>query len=105
MTSNIKELRDRVTALEAQQKEPPKTQADEKKNDSDSDNTKRQAMNNEIQGMKFFRHAFQKRFLTKILKSPWPRVRDLYGISWDFDNIFIYIFHWSFVYNFISEFI
>jgi len=49
VTSNIKELRDRVTALEAQQKEPPKTQADEKKNDSDSDNTKRQAMNNEIQ--------------------------------------------------------
>merc|ERR1719219_405166 len=45
---NIKELRDRVTALEATTKEPPK-RADEKK-DMDSDNIKRQAMNNEIQG-------------------------------------------------------
>ena len=31
VTSNIKELRDRVTALEAKTKEPPKTTADEKK--------------------------------------------------------------------------
>ena len=52
MTSNIKELRDRVTALEAKQKEPPK-RADEKKDDSDNDNTNRQTMNNEIQGMEF----------------------------------------------------
>ena len=45
MTSNIKELRDRVTALEAKTKEPPKTTADEKKKDDlDNDNTKEQGV-------------------------------------------------------------
>ena len=44
MTSNIKELRDRVTALEAKTKEPPKTTADEKKDDLDNDNTKEQGV-------------------------------------------------------------
>ena len=44
MTSNIKELRDRVTEQKKKTKEPPKTTADEKKDDLDNDNTKEQGV-------------------------------------------------------------